>query len=201
MRHLVRLFIPVMLMLGASTAQAGIDPELNQIIKLLVDAGITDTTPDSNPDAGKQICRAGNGSYCSTVSGVGEGICKALDGNYCTTVTSIGEGICKAGDGNYCNTVTGVGEGICKAGGGNYCSSVSSIGEGICKARRGNFCTGMSAARALSIPIEDTEWAWDQFYNDQYDLIWRCRGKQTGQFAPDQKCQWDIRADTTWPGY
>ena len=48
---------------------------------------------------------------------VGEDLCKAGGGSSCYSVTSLGEGICKAGGGSSCYSVTSLREGICKASG------------------------------------------------------------------------------------
>lgn len=45
----------------------------------------------------------------------------------------------------------------------------------------------------------DYSWEWDEFYNEYYQLIWRCRGVQTGQFAEDSRCQWKSKTDWKWP--
>ncbi len=47
----------------------------------------------------------------------------------------------------------------------------------------------------------DYDWAWDQFHNQYYQLVWACRGRQTGQFAPNEKCAYKPQNDFTWPGY
>jgi hypothetical protein len=43
--------------------------------------------------------------------------------------------------------------------------------------------------------------AWDQFYNENYQLIWRCRDKATGRFVYDYYCNGLPMIDTTWPGW
>jgi len=48
-------------------------------------------------------------------------------------------------------------------------------------------------------PTNDTDWAWDEFYNERYQLVWMCRGKQTGQFADAQRCAYKPQNDFTWP--
>ena len=45
----------------------------------------------------------------------------------------------------------------------------------------------------------DYDWAWDEFYNQSYQLVWACRGKQTGQFAMQDKCAYKPQNDFTWP--
>lgn len=45
----------------------------------------------------------------------------------------------------------------------------------------------------------DYDWAWDQFYNSQYNLVWACRGIQTGQFAELYRCNYKAKNDNTWP--
>lgn len=46
----------------------------------------------------------------------------------------------------------------------------------------------------------DYDWAWDQFYNEYGVLVWRCRGVQTGQFAVNSNCAYDLMTDYRWPG-
>lgn len=45
----------------------------------------------------------------------------------------------------------------------------------------------------------DWSWAWDEFYDDTWNLVWACRGEQTGQFAEVEKCAGLPRVDLTWP--
>lgn len=46
---------------------------------------------------------------------------------------------------------------------------------------------------------QDNDWAWDQFYNQYYQLVWACRGLQTGQFANLDRCSFKGKHDSTWP--
>lgn len=43
--------------------------------------------------------------------------------------------------------------------------------------------------------------AWDQFYNENYQLIWRCRDRATGRFVYDYNCSSKPMNDFTWPGW
>lgn len=43
--------------------------------------------------------------------------------------------------------------------------------------------------------------AWDQFYNQYYQLIWRCRDRATGRFVYDSHCSSKPMNDFTWPGW
>ncbi|MEW9837997.1 hypothetical protein [Mesorhizobium marinum] len=43
--------------------------------------------------------------------------------------------------------------------------------------------------------------AWDQFYNQYHQPIWRCRDRATGQFADDYRCAGMSMHDGTWPGW
>ena len=66
---------------------------------------------------------------------------------------------------------------------------------------------GVAAAAAIvseggggGAPAEDYDWDWDAF-DDQYGYLqWRCRGIQTGRFADNSKCLYDIKDDNRWPG-
>ena len=42
----------------------------------------------------------------------------------------------------------------------------------------------------------DTDWDWDYLPGSGE---WRCRGIQTGQFAPDENCAYDAMDDDRWP--
>ncbi len=42
---------------------------------------------------------------------------------------------------------------------------------------------------------------WDQFYNEYYQLIWRCRARSTGRFVDNSYCSGKPMIDTTWPGW
>lgn len=43
--------------------------------------------------------------------------------------------------------------------------------------------------------------AWDQFYNEYYQTIWRCRDRATGRFVEDYRCAGKPMVDSTWPGW
>ncbi|QPC90021.1 hypothetical protein [Mesorhizobium sp. INR15] len=43
--------------------------------------------------------------------------------------------------------------------------------------------------------------AWDQFYGQGYNVIWRCRDKATGRFVDDYYCAGMPMIDTAWPGW
>jgi hypothetical protein len=49
------------------------------------------------------------------------------------------------------------------------------------------------------VQMQDYQWAWDQFYNDQFQLVWACRGVQTGQFAELYRCNGLLQIDNKWP--
>jgi hypothetical protein len=45
----------------------------------------------------------------------------------------------------------------------------------------------------------DSDWDWDAFYDGYGNLLWRCRGIQSGQFANNSSCQYDYMDDDRWP--
>ncbi|RZI80860.1 MAG: hypothetical protein EOP38_21150 [Rubrivivax sp.] len=47
---------------------------------------------------------------------------------------------------------------------------------------------------------QDYDWAWDQFYTQGYQLVWACRGVQTGEFADQYRCAGKSQSDHRWPG-
>ena len=74
-------------------------PLINQIIIELLEIGMTDDWKNldssEKSEIGTEICKAGDGDYCSYVTSIGEGICKAGDGDYCSYVNSVQDGIDK----------------------------------------------------------------------------------------------------------
>lgn len=182
----------------SSSAYAGIDQKLNNIIEFVAAYNLQDQI-DYGQDGiklGEEICKAGGGLSCYG-SSIGEGICRASGGLSCHG-SSIGEGICRAGGGLSCFG-SSIGEGICRAGGGLSCYG-SSTGEGICRARRGMSCYGMSIEQALQLPVVDTEWKWDMFRSpNSYENQWACRGTASGRFADESNCFGQIKIDDTWP--
>ena len=47
--------------------------------------------------------------------------------------------------------------------------------------------------------VADYDWDWDLYYNAQGQLVWSCRGIQTGRFAPLSNCRYKTRTDRRWP--
>lgn len=43
--------------------------------------------------------------------------------------------------------------------------------------------------------------AWDQFYDENYRLTWRCRDRATGRFVNDYSCSGKPMVDSAWPGW
>lgn len=60
---------------------------------------------------------------------------------------------------------------------------------------------GGTGGRGYYTPPTTYGVAWDQFYNQYYQLIWRCRDRASGRFVDDWRCSGKLRADTTWPGW
>ncbi len=46
----------------------------------------------------------------------------------------------------------------------------------------------------------DFDWEWDQHYGSNRQLVWSCRGVQTGQFAALSNCASKFQNDWKWPG-
>lgn len=61
--------------------------------------------------------------------------------------------------------------------------------------------TGQVIAAGLNpnSTVTDYEWDWDGFYNEYSQLVWACRGVQTGQFAFEERCAFKVKTDYRWP--
>ena len=104
--------------------------------------------------------------------------------NVCTTGGADGQLISR------CERVRSIGEGICLAGGADgqlisRCEQVRSIGEGLDLANRSGI---------------DLRWAWDIFRDEYGNVVRRCRGTNTRQFADNNKCSVEPVEDRRWPG-
>lgn len=58
---------------------------------------------------------------------------------------------------------------------------------------------GGTGSSAYSASKTDYDWDWDQFTDEYGNLVWACRGVQTGQFAEAFRCQFDVKDDYRWP--
>ena len=59
-------------------------------------------------------------------------------------------------------------------------------------AKHGAFGNGGQSAN-------DWDWDWDEFYNQNHQLVWACRGVQTGRFADQYHCNGKPQTDLRWP--
>jgi hypothetical protein len=75
--------------------------------------------------------------------------------------------------------------------------AVALVGLAVFAAKRGAFSGDRSSSSSEAV---DSEWAWDEYRNRSGNLVWACRGVQTGEFAPEIKCAAKIQIDTQWPG-
>ncbi len=69
----------------------------------------------------------------------------------------------------------------------------------VAAASAGGGVGGAGTAGSSYTSSTDYSWAWDQYYNQYGQLVWSCRGRQTGQFAELYRCQGSIQSDFTWP--
>jgi len=58
---------------------------------------------------------------------------------------------------------------------------------------------GGGGGTGSSYAATDYDWDWDMFYNEYRQLVWACRGVQSGQFADQSRCAYKVKADTRWP--
>ena len=153
------------------------------------------------------ICKASGAPGCHSSLKIPEAICKAGAVPGCHSSLRIAEAICKAGGASGCHSSLTIIEAICKAGGATGCSSPTTPSEAICKTGGGrsncNFVTSIEDViqrlNNLINTANDTEWDWDQFYDQFGSLQWRCRGLQTGEFAIDSECAFKFKTDQRWP--
>jgi len=149
-----------------------------------------------------------------------EGVCLAANGHrpsVCrrgaiTSAYSVGrdltlaEGICLAGNGHRPS--------VCRRGAIGSAISIGrdlTLAEGICLAGNGDrpsVCRNRTYSSQeftiedalISLPSDDSSWAWDSFRDQYGNLVWACRGMQTGQFSFLVRCRDRPRHDLTWPG-
>jgi hypothetical protein len=72
--------------------------------------------------------------------------------------------------------------------------AVVAIGAAAYYGSKGSGGGGYAPAQAA-----DYDWDWDQFYNANYQLVWACRGVQTGQFSDESHCTYKAKIDSRWP--
>lgn len=63
----------------------------------------------------------------------------------------------------------------------------------------GAIAVGMAASQGSGSSYQPQGYAWDAFYDQNYNLVWRCRNRSNGQFAYDSNCMGKVKVDTTWP--
>ena len=192
-------------------AEASSAASFHKILRTLVENDLVHEELQSNAELGRKFCASLGGQECYSVRSFGQGICYAGGGDIftCGSISSIGRGICYAAGGNVftCGSVGSVGQGICYAGGGNIftCGSVRNVGQGICYAGGGNVFTCGSIQTTEEgyafylANFRDRDWDWDKFFDQYGNLVWMCRGVQTGQFANDDKCGGKHQTDLRWP--
>lgn len=71
----------------------------------------------------------------------------------------------------------------------------------------GAIAVGLAAAAARrggggggSPTQADYEWDWDEIRNQYGQLVWVCRGVQSGEFAELWRCGGKVKTDWRWPG-
>jgi hypothetical protein len=57
-----------------------------------------------------------------------------------------------------------------------------------------------AAAGSNTYVARDYAWDWDQFYDEHRNLVWACRGIESGQLAESHRCNGRYRSDWRWPG-
>lgn len=62
------------------------------------------------------------------------------------------------------------------------------------------YAAASSGGGGGSTAVNDYQWDWDVFYNEQGQLVAYCRGVQTGQFADKWHCNGLSVTDARWPG-
>lgn len=222
------VFLALILMTAVRTVQAGVS--VITLGTALAKGGLTEAMNDnsalgkriceasgrpsfecpSSGTLGQGLCLSGGRpSYdCSTYTNMGQGICLShgRPSYDCSTYTRIGQGICLAGGRpSYdCSTYTEIGAGIClSTGRPSYeCSTYTNPAQGLClaKGQPAYRCSSVTLQEAVSLEIIDLDWAWDKFNDEKRSEMWRCRGRSTGQFADDSKCEGKPKNDDEWPG-
>lgn len=63
------------------------------------------------------------------------------------------------------------------------------------------YSSGYNSVNSYAAPSADYDWAWDLQRGAYNNLVWVCRGRQTGQYADQSRCAYKYQGDNTWPGY
>jgi hypothetical protein len=74
--------------------------------------------------------------------------------------------------------------------------AVAAVGGAAVGVAANNGGGGYYAPRPLLYGV-----AWDQFYGQNYSVIWRCRDRSTGRFVDDGYCAGMPMVDSAWPGW
>lgn len=204
------LFVALVVITSFATAAAHDDliikknAALNELLlQILVTPGFDEDALEAadTADVGKQLCSEYGGSSCYSVRSIADAICRVEGGCGFTPVRSIADAICRVDGGCGFTPVRSISDAICRIGSGCGFSPVRSIGEAICKVGKGSNCYSVNSTRdgLNRISTSDRYWYWDKFYDAYDNLIWRCRGSQTGQFAENEKCSGQTKDDERWP--
>lgn len=197
------------IVIGFLSASAQAQVTTLDLATLLAKSGISE---EQNKDysIAQSICKASGLSNlnCPGYATVGQALClsKGRSSLDCSAYTTVGQGMCLSGKRSSldCSAYTTISQGICLSTGRSTldCSPSVSPQQGLClaKGQPSTRCSGVTLADALRIEVEDVDWAWDEFYDAQYKIQWRCRGTNTGQFAEDYNCSGKLKDDNTWPG-
>ena len=180
------------------------------LINFVIKRGITEEVAKLT-NGGQELCLLnGRQSYeCPSHATIALGIC--LAGNRasyeCASYVTLGQSLCLTGGrASYeCPSYASVATGVClSTGRPSYeCPSYVGLPQAVCLARGqpSYSCPSyISMEQALKLPVLDISWAWDSFLDQNGGRRWRCRGKNTGEFADESGCSSQTKTDTTWPG-
>ena len=168
---------------------------------LLIDGFDEDADNASNAaQIGQEICSTYGGWSCYSVNSIAEGICRVADCGLFPP-SSIAQAICRISKECGVFLSDSIAQAICSIGKNCGVFLSDSIGEAICKVGEGTNCYSVSSVREglNRISKSDRYWYWDQFYDEYNNLVWRCRGSQTGKFAQSDKCSGQSKSDYRWP--
>lgn len=76
-------------------------------------------------------------------------------------------------------------------------AAVAIAGVAVAACASSSSCRSGFAGSSGGARYQDADW--DEFYDADFDLVWRCREIDTGRFTYDNNCSGKYKTDSRWP--